>query len=229
MSKTTAGPARRALAPLQLARSTLVRSGVVGSWVRSWLDGRRPSKRSLTTGEPTGGAPGQPLPPTLDPGRCVAHGAMASPPHRGSIASGRGAVAGGPGVPGSKSWSGHLAGSTPSRRRRPRAPGLTLDVPLGRRVMVVGDLLLEATPRPRRSPSPLTWPSPSTSGRAGLVIVCGNLFNLGAEERPLESGEWRARSTSTTPSAAIAAFTARDDCRLLVLPGWGTPRWRAPR
>ena len=125
-------------------------------------------------------------------------------------------------LPGPATWPG----STPEPGADVRgAPGLTLDVPLGRRVMVVGDLLLEADATPSSlalaADVALTldqWQGP------GLVIVCGNLFNLGAEERPLESGEVaRSLDQHDAIRGAIAAFTARDDCRLLVLPGWRDP------
>jgi len=136
MSKTTAGPG--STGPLRHSSWLVPRWFVRGSW-GSWcvpvLDGRRPSKRSLTTGEPTGGAPGHRCHRTLDPGRCVAawsHGV--SHPTAGKHRVGRELSPEALVVPGLDSLVGHLAGSTPEPGADVRgAPGLTLDVPLGRR------------------------------------------------------------------------------------------------
>jgi lysylphosphatidylglycerol synthetase-like protein (DUF2156 family) len=102
---------------------------------------------------------------------------------------------------------------------------LVIDIPIGRRVMVLGDLLL--APTATASSTALAgdvaeilaqWDGP------GVVIVCGNLFAAGPEGWPLSAGPVR-RALDSHPAllAAIGAFTGRPDCRLVVLPGWRDP------
>ncbi|HVX23691.1 MAG TPA: phosphatidylglycerol lysyltransferase domain-containing protein [Acidimicrobiales bacterium] len=107
-----------------------------------------------------------------------------------------------------------------------------VDVPLGRRVMVAGDLLLSAvaTPSSRALAADLArtlerWQGP------GTVIVCGNLFagagggaEGGAAGGPLDAAQVRdALDAHRELADAARAFTARPDRRLLVLPGWRDP------
>jgi lysylphosphatidylglycerol synthetase-like protein (DUF2156 family) len=107
-----------------------------------------------------------------------------------------------------------------------REPGaLRLTVPLGRRVMVIGDLLLPAEPTPSSSALAadvaLTleqWQGP------GTIIVCGNMFAGSAGGRVLDAG---AAETIVSAHAvladAIGHFSARPDCQFVVLPGWRDP------
>jgi hypothetical protein len=98
-------------------------------------------------------------------------------------------------------------------------------VPLGQRVMVIGDLLLAPEPTPSSlalatdvARTLAQWQGP------GTVIVCGNLFSRPANCDTL--GPERVRDTLAAHgdfSAAIRLFAERPDCRMLVLPGWRDP------
>jgi lysylphosphatidylglycerol synthetase-like protein (DUF2156 family) len=100
-----------------------------------------------------------------------------------------------------------------------------IEIPLGRRVMVVGDLLLrpESTPSSRALASDVAltldrWEGP------GLVIVCGNLFAVPCGGDGLDAPQVRtALKAHRGLAQAIEEFTGRPDCRLLVLPGWRDP------
>jgi lysylphosphatidylglycerol synthetase-like protein (DUF2156 family) len=98
------------------------------------------------------------------------------------------------------------------------APGeavRTVDVALGRRVEVLGDLLLPLVP----SPSSLaacrevaqrleTWPGP------GIVIICGQMVAPGADGdgRPVD-----ALGAHGELGAALSSFAARDDSQVYVV------------
>ena len=90
-----------------------------------------------------------------------------------------------------------------------------LRVPLGRRAMVLGDLLLPPDP----SPSSLAtsrdvaqrladWQGP------GIVVLCGQLVAAGCPEGPGPAGALRAHTELT---AALGAFAARPDSRVVVV------------
>jgi len=124
---------------------------------------------------------------------------------------------------------GGLGGSGSTEHGETPAPdevaATQVEIPLGRRVMVVGDLLLpaEATPSSLALAADVAltldrWQGP------GTVIVCGNLF-AGAGSDSL-SGADRIRAALSVHShlaEAIRTFTGRADCRLLLLPGWRDP------
>ena len=104
-------------------------------------------------------------------------------------------------------------------------PAIVVDIPLGRRVMVLGDLLLSPSPTPSSTALAADvadileqWDGP------GVVVVCGNLFAAGPDGWPLSAGPAR-RALDGHPAllAAITTFTSRPDCRLIVLPGWRDP------
>ncbi|MGP8059601.1 MAG: bifunctional lysylphosphatidylglycerol flippase/synthetase MprF [Acidimicrobiales bacterium] len=115
-------------------------------------------------------------------------------------------------------------GGSPGRRAAP-VETVVVEIPLGRRVMVVGDLLLrpEATPSSRALAADVAltldrWEGP------GLVIVCGNLFAVPCGGDGLDAPQVRTALTAHPSLAtAIEEFTGRPDCRLLVLPGWRDP------
>ena len=98
-------------------------------------------------------------------------------------------------------------------------------VPLGRRVVVLGDLLLlaEPTPSSRALASDLArtlddWQGP------GVVVVCGNLFAVaGPEPSRRPEGVRAALAAHQELADAIRGFTSRPDCRLVVIPGWRDP------
>jgi lysylphosphatidylglycerol synthetase-like protein (DUF2156 family) len=94
---------------------------------------------------------------------------------------------------------------------------LRIDVALGRRVMVLGDLLLPAQP----SPSSLAscrdiaqklaeWQGP------GIVVICGQLLATGKGGSP---GPASALGAHESLMAAFAAFAARPDSRVVVVAG----------
>ncbi len=104
---------------------------------------------------------------------------------------------------------------------------LTVDVPLGRRVLVVGDLLLQPDGGP--SATALAADLVQTLERwqgPGVVVVCGNLFDGPAAGLDVDVVH-RTLAAHGPLARAIAAFTARPDCRLLVLPGWRDPEVRS--
>src|SRR5580698_7360055 len=93
-----------------------------------------------------------------------------------------------------------------------------IDVALGRRVMVLGDLLLPAQP----SPSSLAtsrdiaqkladWQGP------GIVVLCGQLAAAGCAESP--DGPAEALRTHADLSAALSAFGRRPDSQVIVVGG----------
>jgi lysylphosphatidylglycerol synthetase-like protein (DUF2156 family) len=93
----------------------------------------------------------------------------------------------------------------------------TVHVALGRRVMVVGDLLLPAEP----SPSSLAscrdlaqkleeWQGP------GILVVCGQLTAAGCDVTPGPSGAIGAHGELT---AAFSAFAGRPDSQVVVVVG----------
>jgi lysylphosphatidylglycerol synthetase-like protein (DUF2156 family) len=92
-----------------------------------------------------------------------------------------------------------------------------IEVALGRRVMVLGDLLLPPTP----SPSSLAtcrdiaqkladWEGP------GIVVVCGPLVVRGCPEQPGPAEALRAHRDLTT---AFSTFAARPDSQVVVVRG----------
>jgi len=136
-----------------------------------------------------------------------------------------------PGAPATGSGDGGPDG-TPVPGRHPEPVEATVvEIPLGRRVMVVGDLLLrpEATPSSRALAADVAltlerWEGP------GLVIVCGNLFAVPCGGDGLDAPQVRtALKAHQGLTKAIEEFTGRPDCRLLVLPGWRDPEVAADR
>ncbi|HLN18336.1 MAG TPA: DUF2156 domain-containing protein [Acidimicrobiales bacterium] len=102
---------------------------------------------------------------------------------------------------------------------------LAIRVPLGRRVMVVGDLLLSSTAT--ASSRALAVDLATTLDRwdgPGVAVVCGNLFAAPTGGGPLTAGEVRAAlGAHERLTASVRAFTSRPDCRLVVMPGWRDP------
>ena len=102
-------------------------------------------------------------------------------------------------------------------------PGVTrIDVPLGRRVMVVSDLLLtpEATPTSSAVTAEVaraldTWDGP------GILIIAGNLFDLSGSASPLAESQ---RSLDAHPALAQALSRFLDHRRAA-----GHPPDRHPR
>jgi lysylphosphatidylglycerol synthetase-like protein (DUF2156 family) len=169
--------------------------------------------------------------------------ASLSLPAAGPPAAGRSA----PEVTGAPAIAGTAAGSTGGATtavvtQAPSCAGaIEVVVPLGRRVMIVGDLLLapQPTPTSRALSADLAvsldrWQGP------GLVVICGNLF--APEEDQSAPPATPLGATGATPlgatgathmgaaleahpvlTAAIRAFTGGEDRRLLVLPGWRDP------
>jgi hypothetical protein len=103
----------------------------------------------------------------------------------------------------------------------PSAPldPLTIDVAVGRRVVVVANLMLsdEAT-------TTSTW---ATAGFAraldawegpGLVVVAGNLFDLDGADDPGQRAE-RALAAHARLASSLTGFAAGDERRVVVLPG----------
>jgi lysylphosphatidylglycerol synthetase-like protein (DUF2156 family) len=109
-----------------------------------------------------------------------------------------------------------------------------LEVPLGRRMVVLSDLLLgpEATPASRALTADVArtlaeWQGP------GVVIVAGNLFDGcgGLDDRSADD-EVRAMTEALDAHAvlkdALCNFTRRPESRVLVLPGWRDPLLGSP-
>jgi lysylphosphatidylglycerol synthetase-like protein (DUF2156 family) len=103
-------------------------------------------------------------------------------------------------------------------------PGATrVDVPLGRRVMVVSDLLLtpEATPSTTATTAELaraldTWDGP------GVLVIAGNLFDFTACSSPLEQAN---RSMAAHPALrdAFDRFLSEDERRVIRQTGTHEP------
>ena len=94
---------------------------------------------------------------------------------------------------------------------------MTIEVALGRRVMVLGDVLLPCSP----SPSSLAtcrdiaqklsdWEGP------GMVVVCGQLVARTSHEDP---GPAAALNAHPDLTSALAAFAARADSQVVVVAG----------
>jgi lysylphosphatidylglycerol synthetase-like protein (DUF2156 family) len=122
-----------------------------------------------------------------------------------------------------------LAEDTPARRAddtaSPSRTPVQVEVPLGRRVMVLGDLLLapEATPSSTAVARDLAQTLDSWEG-PGLVVICGNLFgSFGGAGTPFAEHVRDALRAHDPLTDAVRRFTARPDSRLLVLPGWRDP------
>src|SRR5277367_2387733 len=97
-----------------------------------------------------------------------------------------------------------------------------IDVALGRRVMVLGDLLLPPEP----SPSSLAtcrdiaqtldeWQGP------GLVVICGQLVT--ATNGVTQGSAAAALQAHVALTDAFAAFAARPDSRVIIVVGMATP------
>ncbi len=113
----------------------------------------------------------------------------------------------------------------------PEPGGTRIDVPLGRRVMVVSDLLLtpDATPSTLAVTGELaqaldTWDGP------GVLVIAGNLFDLAGAGDPLGAA---ARSLDAHPALgrSLIRFLVGDERRVLRQcgshePGGDTPRPR---
>lgn len=113
----------------------------------------------------------------------------------------------------------------------PEPGGTRIDVPLGRRVMVVSDLLLtpDATPSTLAVTGELaqaldTWDGP------GVLVIAGNLFDLAGADDPLGAA---ARSLDAHPALgrSLIRFLVGDERRVLRQcgshePGGDTPRPR---
>ncbi|MGH9087644.1 MAG: hypothetical protein ACRDYZ_05955 [Acidimicrobiales bacterium] len=115
------------------------------------------------------------------------------------------------------------AGRLPTPPTPPGPPGLTVvDVPLGRRVAVLGDLLLPPAATP--SSTALAADVAHTLDRwegPGTAVVCGNLFAGHCGRTPLTADEVRRTLEDHRELAgAVERFTAGADRRFLVLPGW---------
>jgi lysylphosphatidylglycerol synthetase-like protein (DUF2156 family) len=96
-------------------------------------------------------------------------------------------------------------------------PSVTIDVALGRRVVVIGDLLLPPTP----SPTSLAgahdieqllsdWQGP------GIVVLCGQLIAPGCDESPGPADALAAHGELT---GALGNFAARPESRVIALGG----------
>jgi lysylphosphatidylglycerol synthetase-like protein (DUF2156 family) len=124
-----------------------------------------------------------------------------------------------------------LAGASPQAGRpvdQPIAfspePGATrIEVPLGRRVMVVSDLLLtpEATPSTTATTTELaraldTWDGP------GILIIAGNLFDLSATGAPLPECR-RAMEAHPELGRALTRFLTIDERRVIRQTGTHEP------
>jgi len=107
------------------------------------------------------------------------------------------------------------------------AGALRVDVGLGQRVMVVGDLLLPTVATPSSTAladdvalSLDRWDGP------GTVVVCGNLFAAVCGAATPRSDGARVADTLAAHdrlSGAIRRFTECADRRVIVLPGWRDP------
>jgi len=159
---------------------------------------------------------------------------MTPPTATGRQAAPVGAQTGSSGLAATGSYSnphagGCATGSGPTEHDEGTAPGVVtatrVEIPLGRRVMVVGDLLLpaEATPSSLALAADVAltldrWQGP------GTVIVCGNLFaGTGSDSHSGADRIHAALASHRHLAEAIRTFTGRADCRLLLLPGWRDP------
>ncbi|HEY7917557.1 MAG TPA: phosphatidylglycerol lysyltransferase domain-containing protein [Acidimicrobiales bacterium] len=103
-------------------------------------------------------------------------------------------------------------------------PGATrVEVPLGRRVMVVSDLLLtpEATPTSTAVSTEVaraleTWDGP------GILIIAGNLFDLTGCDSPASETQ-RALGAHPTLGGALSRFAGADDRRVIRQTGTHEP------
>jgi len=105
----------------------------------------------------------------------------------------------------------------------PEPGGTRVDVPLGRRVMVVSDLLLtpDATPSTIAVTSQLaraldTWDGP------GILIIAGNLFDLSGCAAPVQEAR-RALDAHPDLARALAHFLTVDERRVIRQTGTHEP------
>src|SRR5580693_8189176 len=96
----------------------------------------------------------------------------------------------------------------------PDGRSIAVDVALGRRVMVIGDLLLSVPPSPSSraacrdiAQNLSEWQGP------GIVVLCGALTGVGAET----SGAAGALAAHGELTAALAAFARRPDSRVIAV------------
>jgi hypothetical protein len=107
----------------------------------------------------------------------------------------------------------------------PPHAAVEVHVPLGRRVMVLGDLLLaaDATPSSAALANDVARTLDAWEG-PGLVVVCGNLFAVsGSDAAPFVEQVRSALGAHRAFTDAVRRFAARPDRRLLVIPGWRDP------
>src|SRR5664279_3884098 len=105
----------------------------------------------------------------------------------------------------------------------PEPGGTGVEVPLGRRVMVVSDLLLrhQATPSTSAVTAELaraldTWDGP------GILIIAGNLFDLTGVDTPVVEAR-RAIEAHPALAQALAGFLALDERRVIRQTGTHEP------
>ncbi len=106
---------------------------------------------------------------------------------------------------------------------RPEPGGTRVDVPLGRRIMVVSDLLLtpEATPSTLATTGELARALEAWDG-PGLLIIAGNLFDLSGQGTPVAEGR-RALDAHPALAAALGTFLAVGERRVLRQSGTHEP------
>jgi hypothetical protein len=119
-----------------------------------------------------------------------------------------------------------LDGREPSAQSDPFSPepGVTrVEVPLGRRVMVISDLLLtpEATPTTSAVTTEVaraldTWDGP------GILIIAGNLFDLSGSASPLSEAQ-RSLEAHPALNQALARFLTIDERRVIRQTGTHEP------
>ena len=105
----------------------------------------------------------------------------------------------------------------------PEPGGTGVEVPLGRRVVVVSDLLLrqQATPSTSAVTAELaraldTWDGP------GILIIAGNLFDLTGVDTPVVEAR-RAIEAHPALAQALAGFLALDERRVIRQTGTHEP------
>ena len=105
--------------------------------------------------------------------------------------------------------------AVPERTCRQDPGVVTVDVPIGRRVMVVSDLLLtpEATPSSLSVSGELALVLDSWDG-PGILVIAGNLFDLSGSGSPLEEGR-RALGAHPRLRDAMRRFAAEDERRVI--------------